>query len=1696
MQFNEAALASKRQYLDGILSNEPLLNKVFSEFAGGAPYQYAVIPRPWNPGGGATLFSLTAGSTRAFVKVKHRSVLVESKLESEPAFSRTASLAHEAGMLQQLRGVTRHLPTLLKYVEEDGYGFLFLEPLASFAETIRTMGACQVVQVYQHVERAVRDLFDHGIVHTDVHENNVLFRGMEPVLVDFEEARRLSQSVPFEESLDVTGANQYGDVGEMPSEQGFLKGRTCLTRLKQVFEQLVRDRLESLIKACNFDSSCPFLTALDHGRDDRIYQSINLPGISIEGQRPLFDSRIRQIAGMADRLFTGPYVHLDIGSNLGRFNLELARHPRVRKSIGVEAYDKYVDLSIVLAFLSGTGNAEFFCAECGKDSLADLLREERVDLVTIYSVYHHIKDKTRFLRDLKRLNPACIMFEWAVQEECYAGKTWQDEMALVCRELGMPHTQLLGESEDYRRPVVLLSRTPIPASAPAPVPAAAPSAGRTGPRVSVVLPTYNHADFLPGAIQSILAQTYADFELIIVNDGSTDGTKALLDTLTDTRIRVIHQANQRLPRALNAGFAAATGELLTWTSADNYCAPLFLEALVAALDAHPDAGLAYSAFGWINESDQITGIHRDQDFSYHSLLAQNPGNASFLYRRACQDRVGQYDPELEGAEDWDMWMRIVEHYSTVYVPEILYYYRMHDRSMTSQKREQVHRASCGAFRKAVTRKQGTFSLGDLYPALQFCADQRAAEFHACLDFGTTLLRSPFSQVDLAVRFLERARAAAPTAAAVAANLAVAYGRAGQWDQAVRLCEEIASLADTGIRALCERIREAHRQRRSDLLAAAPLFLLNKNESELFRLERERRKTHALTDQAQTQRSDSPRPEPLQAAPPVQDRPAPSPEAGAPIAVASESQTATSQVPDGKDPDPLVSVIVPTFNRPGTLIEAVKSVLNQTYRNLEVIVVNDAGADVENLVTYLNQDGRVTYIKHGKNRGLAASRNTGIGAARGKYIAYLDDDDRFYPQHVETLVRFLEGSEFRAAYTDAHRAHQELVDGTYVTKEKTIPYSYDFDPLRILVCNYFPVLCMMHERACLEEAGIFDETLTTHEDWDLWIRISRKFPFAHIKQVTAEFTWRTDGTSMTSSIRPDYLRTARIIHEKYRALSETLPAVVAAQQQQMAAMQAAIGGKQFTCSIIIPVFNKADLTSQCLVNLAKVTQDVEYEVIIVDNGSTDETRSLLASLDGDVRTVTNQENLGFAKACNQGAQKARGRYLVFLNNDTIPLEGWLKAMVDEVEANPDVAVVGSKLLFADGTVQHAGVVFSRIWFTPYHIYRGFPADAIGVNRRREFQCVTAACMLIRKDVFEDVGAFDEGYRNGFEDVDLCLRISEQGHRIIYQPKSVLYHLESQTPGRKTHDQENGRRLLARWQKHWWIPDEDLFYVQDGYAHYGQSTDGKRKGCLRVIDGPEERARWELVAETQRRTRRRELGPIRACLEKPDDWPRDADILQWAARLCGHIGANDLEEKFWRRVLAIEESKEARTTLARLELERGRLSEAALHLDVLLARAPGHGDGWLLQGILAMQQQEYERAVAAFTTANCHGADSRKARLGLVMAALGQGQSDCAWELCLKLIAEYPDDSEILHWLLRAGTMLEQWETLQHRLVQFSERNPGDLAARFALAGVLIRRNQPELAKREYHRLRLLAPSYEGLEELGCAVEHAMSAAISA
>jgi glycosyltransferase involved in cell wall biosynthesis len=229
-----------------------------------------------------------------------------------------------------------------------------------------------------------------------------------------------------------------------------------------------------------------------------------------------------------------------------------------------------------------------------------------------------------------------------------------------------------------------------------------------------VLPVYNGARFLPESLTSVVAQTYVNWELICVDDTSTDETPAILAAWAarESRIRVIrHEVNKRLPGALNTGFAAARGDLLTWTSDDNRHRPNALATLAQRLQAQPAVAFVYSDYALLDEDGQITGLSVAPP--PEGLITGKDGLPSFLYRRSVYERVGDYAADLFLAEDYDYWLRVLAAgFTLLPIHETLYEYRRHASSLTDEYRGRTFEAA----EKALLRNMS--GLTQRYPHLR------------------------------------------------------------------------------------------------------------------------------------------------------------------------------------------------------------------------------------------------------------------------------------------------------------------------------------------------------------------------------------------------------------------------------------------------------------------------------------------------------------------------------------------------------------------------------------------------------------------------------------------------------------------------------------------------------------------------------------------------------------------------------------------------------------------------------------------------------------------------------------------------------------------------------------------------------------------------------------------------------------------
>jgi GT2 family glycosyltransferase len=416
------------------------------------------------------------------------------------------------------------------------------------------------------------------------------------------------------------------------------------------------------------------------------------------------------------------------------------------------------------------------------------------------------------------------------------------------------------------------------------------------------------------------------------------------------------------------------------------------------------------------------------------------------------------------------------------------------------------------------------------------------------------------------------------------------------------------------------------------------------------------------------------------------------------------------------------------------------------------------------------------------------------------------------------------------------------------------------------------------------------------------------------------------------------------------------------------------------SIIIPVFNKCDLTLQCLKTLAETSTRTSHEIIVVDNASSDATPQRLREVSRpNWRVIRNETNRGFASACNQGAAVAAGKYLLFLNNDTIPVTGWLEPLVDEMRSHPEVAMVGARLLYESGLVQHAGVAFGRESRSPFHPHRLLRHDDPRVNIRREMQAVTAACVLVRPRWFHDCGGFSEDYRNGYEDLDLCLHIRKRGGVIVYQPKSAIIHLESQTSGRMKFDSENRALFFRRWTDTI-LADEDAYYFEGGFRIVGRTNPGAEEARLARINSETERRQWSIVAQTQRHAAAGRRPEMERALADAKAWPADPAVRRWAGALCLHLHLPDFAKQHFDVALALADDPELR---AQLDLE--------LRPSAAGGVSPARWEAMARSGFRALRAGDFATAQTALETALLRGAPPRLVLPGWRQAAHSVGAS---------------------------------------------------------------------------------------------------------
>ena len=518
--------------------------------------------------------------------------------------------------------------------------------------------------------------------------------------------------------------------------------------------------------------------------------------------------------------------------------------------------------------------------------------------------------------------------------------------------------------------------------------------------------------------------------------------------------------------------------------------------------------------------------------------------------------------------------------------------------------------------------------------------------------------------------------------------------------------------------------------------------------------------------------------------------------------------------------PTFSLVVPLFRTPERLFkEMLESVLDQSYQRWELILVN-ASPEMAGLRRLVDEacerDGRVRSVMLEKNLGISENTNAGIAVATGDFVGFFDHDDLIEPDLLFEYARAVN----ERPETDVLYCDEDKVDEEGHLSSPFFKPAFGIDDLRgyNVVCH---LLCI--RRSLLERLAPNTAEFDGAQDHNLTLEAAEKARYVnHVPRML--YHWRaTAGSTAANADSKPYaaeagMRAVRAHLERMGIRAEVGPA----RYPFKYAVNYLPPANLPLVTVIIPTSDHADVLETCVSSILEKTTYENYEVLLVDNNShEDETEAcyerLCAAGEGRVRVTRFAGAFNFSAIVNHGAREARGDYLLLLNNDTeVITPEWMERMVG-LCAREDVGAVGARLYYPDDTIQHAGVCFS-LW-SPSHFFINYPRENHGyfnlADCQRDLSAVTAACMMVRRSVFEAVDGFDERLAVAYNDVDFCLKVREKDLLVVFTPEVELYHYESLSRGEEN-DAEKRRRYYGEWGLllHRWsdfFADGDPYYT---------------------------------------------------------------------------------------------------------------------------------------------------------------------------------------------------------------------------------------------------------------------------------------------
>ncbi|MGU3544294.1 glycosyltransferase [Methylobacterium sp. A52T] len=494
----------------------------------------------------------------------------------------------------------------------------------------------------------------------------------------------------------------------------------------------------------------------------------------------------------------------------------------------------------------------------------------------------------------------------------------------------------------------------------------------------------------------------------------------------------------------------------------------------------------------------------------------------------------------------------------------------------------------------------------------------------------------------------------------------------------------------------------------------------------------------------------------------------------------------------------LSVVMPVYRTPPKLLtQAIKSILNQSYLPHEIVIVDDSGrkGTARKVIASLPDPNNVIkLIVNARNVGISDATNAGVQAATGDFILFVDHDDELTSNALSCFADEIEKKpDFDVWYSD-----QCTIDEQGAMKHHFLKPTWS--PVYALGVMYVGHLLAVRSELC--KTVLFRNEYDGVQDFDFLLRVSEKTDrIGHVPNIL--YKWRAiEGSLARKGDEKQGINALQeaVVNDHLRRTNKTWIAESHPTLPHRVVLLPSRATAEPRISIIIPSKNQGEIVGRCLDSIFTMTDYDNYEVILVDNRTTDPV-ALGFFEDYRVKRIRySDKRFNYSAANNLGALAASGKFVLFLNNDTEIIESdWLKKLVMFFE-DEDIGAVGATLLYPNRTVQHAGVILGPRG-TADHVMRSFPEDVDGYNGSlpvaREVSAVTAACLMLPKELFSDIGGFSTDFAKHYQDVDLCLKIRDKGNRILSVGNSRVIHHESITRKNNGYDLGDRAILIDRW-----------------------------------------------------------------------------------------------------------------------------------------------------------------------------------------------------------------------------------------------------------------------------------------------------------